>query len=106
MSEYYVYIYKFLFLLQSKSSMTHWYPDWHNKLFLRDLRHVTSGSEFGVNSFNGSQTITDLQQMWDYCKNTNISVKFSEQFNNIYVNVRPSCSKNQFYNTKSVCNNF
>jgi len=64
------------------------------------------GSEFRVNSVNGLQTITDLQQIREYYKNTNISVKFIEQFNNIFVNALPNCSKNQFYNTKSICNNF
>jgi hypothetical protein len=42
------------------------------------------GSEFRVNSVNGLQTITDLQQIRELYKNTNISVKFRGQFNNMF----------------------
>ena len=35
-------------------------------------------SEFRVNFVNGLQTITYLQQIREYYKNTNISVKFKE----------------------------
>ena len=60
-----------------------------------------SGSEFGVNSVSRLQTITDLQQIWEYYKNTNISVKFSEQFNNIFVNARPAQKMNS--TTQNLC---